>query len=193
MYDINRSSALPDCKFFKQTLRKAQTFNDCYMTRIIGDDTTIQFWNHNWGQGLSYTVFTELYKEARDQNISYQQVLQAHNIVDLLYNGTSDVFRRELVQLQDPLAMQSFNSVVQDDVLWNLTSSETLYVRSAYQGITNEPMVTSAIHRIWKMKFPPRIQIFEWLVYYKKIIIAENLQRRCWNMLSMCVDHIVNQ
>lgn len=51
----------------------------------------------------------------------------------------------------------------------------------------NEPRYQVFIQRVWKMKVPPRFKVFAWLVYYKKILTAENLAKRGWNMPSMCV------
>lgn len=33
----------------------------------------------------------------------------------------------------------------------------------------------------------PRLKIFGWLVFYKRILTAENLEKRGWHLPSMCV------
>lgn len=74
-----------------------------------------------------------------------------------------------------------------DEVVWNLTSTGTFTAKFAYVGLKNQPTFTVYIHRVWKMKVPPRMKIFAWLVYYRKILTAKNLMKRGWNLPSICV------
>lgn len=69
---------------------------------------------------------------------------------------------------------------------WGLTNSKKFNVSSAYQGM-KESRYHVFIHRVWKMKVLPRMKVFPWLVYYNKILTAENLAKRGWNMPSTCV------
>ena len=56
-----------------------------------------------------------------------------------------------------------------------------------YQKLKEESRTIVIIHKVWKMKVPPRIKVFGWLTYHEKILTAENLQKRGWNLSSMCV------
>lgn len=106
---MDKPSELPDGKFFKQTIKLAHNFCDCFMTRIV-DGSTTQFWNYNWRHGFLSTVFTELYREAKDSNLSYPQVLHTQDKMDLFYNGTTDDFRREWVQMESLLASKAHHN-----------------------------------------------------------------------------------
>ena len=187
-YELDRPSSFPNCNFFNITLRRAKALSDCFTRRILGNGASIQFWNHNWGKGLLYSTFTELYKMALDRDISYQEVIQTHNILTLFQNETSEEFDREMIQFQALLIEQRNSSNSQeDDAWWNLAASGAFSVKSAYKAFKNTPRVITSVKKIWKLKVPPRMQIFGWLTYHGKILTAENLQKRGWNMPSMCV------
>lgn len=57
----------------------------------------------------------------------------------------------------------SLNSV-QDNVSWNLAASGNFSVRSAYQGLKDEPRIKVLIHKVWKMKVPPKMKFFAFLI-----------------------------
>lgn len=54
--------------------------------------------------------------------------------------------------------------------------------------LKNQQTFIVHIHIVWKMKVPLRMKIFAWLLFYKKILTAENLMKRGWNLPSMCVQ-----
>lgn len=85
------------------------------------------------------------------------------------------------------MANQPPLTAAQDDVKWILTSTQQFSVKSMYQKLKEESRNTVIIRKVWKMKVPPRIKIFGWLTYHEKILTAENLQKRGWNLASMCV------
>ena len=104
-----------------------------------------------------------------------------------LFRSQQEEVLKQLGQLQGILENQALLDSVQDDAEWTLTTSGVFTVKSMYQGLKDEPYIGQDIHRIWKMKVPPRIKVFGWLTYYEKILTAENLQKRGWNLPSMCV------
>lgn len=105
----------------------------------------------------------------------------------MFYNISSPNCLEQLPKLQNLILNQQHLTTDTDDVPQNLTKSGLFTVKSAYVGLKNQPTFIVFIHRVWKMKVPPRMKVFGWLVYYKKILTAENLMKRGWNMPSMCV------
>jgi zinc-binding in reverse transcriptase len=52
----------------------------------------------------------------------------------------------------------------------------------------NGPIIMSAIKLIWKIKVPPRMQIFTWIMLQNKILTANNLKKRGWQLTEICND-----
>lgn len=51
----------------------------------------------------------------------------------------------------------------------------------------NTPRIGSEVHRIWKIKEPPRIIVFGWLVCKNRILTINNLARRGWQIVNRCI------
>ena len=69
---------------------------------------------------------------------------------------------------------------VNDVVLWQWEKNKNFTVRSFYKGIEDFPMNMDSINRIWKIKAPPRVKIFIWLMLRNKILTMDNLIKRGW-------------
>jgi zinc-binding in reverse transcriptase len=48
------------------------------------------------------------------------------------------------------------------------------------------PQINSNLVNIWKLKVPPRMQIFVWLMLKNFILTADNLKKRGWQLSSFC-------
>lgn len=46
--------------------------------------------------------------------------------------------------------------------------------------------ISCNVHKVWKMKVPPRMKVFAWLVFYNKILTRDNLAKRGWQLASIC-------
>lgn len=82
-------SDIPECKFFKQTLNKAMVFGECFMKRELGNEKRIKFWSQNRGYGFLKNELPNLYREAKDPDITVQQILQTPNLSELFLTVSS--------------------------------------------------------------------------------------------------------
>lgn len=77
--------------------------------------------------------------------------------------------------------------MAEDDAVWDLTASGSFTVKSAYQGLRNVPRISVRIHRVWKLRIQPRLKIFGRLMYYKRILTAENSRKLIDGTYPVCV------
>lgn len=187
---FNSGCDMPDCKFFKESLHRVVPFCDNFMKRELGNGQAIKFWEHNWGYGCLKFEFHHLYKEAKDKGITVNLIYQTQNIEELFQDigalMNDDSALQQLDKLKEILTIDRINTAMQDNVSWMLQSNKDFSVKSAYLGMKNMPAIGSHTHRIWKFRVAPRIKVFAWLVYYNKILTADNVAKRGWNLPSIC-------
>jgi hypothetical protein len=73
------------------------------------------------------------------------------------------------------------NLVLQDDsdqIIWSFSSNGKYSVQSLYAVINHRGVVPVYVPAVWKLKIPPRVQIFLWLLYKNKTLTRDNLAKR---------------
>jgi hypothetical protein len=65
-----------------------------------------------------------------------------------------------------------------DALISKFTSSGQFSVKSMYAFINFRGVQTIDIQSVWKIKVPPKIQFFLWLVFYRKLLTRDNLSKR---------------
>lgn len=71
-----------------------------------------------------------------------------------------------------------------DAILWKLESKGIYTVSSLYAVVNFRGVTPVYIHALWKIKVPPRIHFFLWLVSHNKILTRDNLVKR-QNLLDL--------
>ena len=64
-----------------------------------------------------------------------------------------------------------------DQRVWMLDSSNKYSVKSFYKLINFGGIPSVIKDDIWKIKVPPNIHVFLWLIYYNKSLTRENLAK----------------
>jgi hypothetical protein len=78
----------------------------------------------------------------------------------------------DLLIVVDNLVLQEEN----DQIIWS--SNGRFSVQSLYAVINHRGVVPLYISAMWKLKVPPRLQIFLWLLAKNKILTRGNLSKR---------------
>ena len=66
----------------------------------------------------------------------------------------------------------------QDQPVWMLESSSKYSVKSFYKLINFGGILSVIKDDIWKIKVPPNIHVFLWLIYYNTSLTRDNLAKR---------------
>jgi hypothetical protein len=65
-----------------------------------------------------------------------------------------------------------------DQLVWSFSSSGKYSVQSLYAVINHRWVTSVYVHAMWKLKVPPIIQIFLWLLAKNKSLTRDNLAKR---------------
>jgi hypothetical protein len=81
----------------------------------------------------------------------------------------------ELLGIVENLNLQEEND---DKIMWSFSSNGKFFVQSLYAVINHRGVVPVYVSAVWKLKIPPRVQIFLWLITKNKALTRDNLAKR---------------
>lgn len=129
----------------------------------------------------------ELFTHALDQQMMLGQAYRTQLTADLFRRPLTIQAQQQLTHLRNILASHSVYSCNrQDESIWRPHQHGTFTVKSFYFTFSNTPTIETKLHRIWKLKVPPRFRIFGWLVLQDKILTHHNLIIRGFDMPGIC-------
>jgi hypothetical protein len=144
----------------------------------VGNGKKIKFWEDQWFGTSSLAIqYWDVYVLANEQNIS---------IADA-WDGTQlkISFRRcfdhglmikwfEIVQIAQTLSLNN----EQDTLVWKFEANGLFSVKSMYTIINFRGVLPISVHSVWKVKVPPKIHFFLWLIAHNKLLTRDNLVKR---------------
>lgn len=65
-----------------------------------------------------------------------------------------------------------------DQITWSFSSNGKFSVQSLYAVINHRGVKPVYVHTVWKLRIPPRVQIFLWLLSKNKLLTQDNLAKR---------------
>ena len=89
-----------------------------------------------------------------------------------------------------------------DEIRWRWTSNGEYSSKSAYLAQFHGSHAKLKLNPIWKAKAEPKCRFFAWTLLHRKILTANNLQKRGWNNDPICklckqepetVDHLAKR
>ena len=80
----------------------------------------------------------------------------------------------DLLSIVESVNLQEDN----DQIIWCFNSNGKYSVQSLYAVISNRGVVPVSVSTVWRLKVPPRIQIFLWLITKNKILTRDNLAKQ---------------
>jgi zinc-binding in reverse transcriptase len=95
-------------------------------------------------------------------------------------------FLQDLHKLQPIMSATSMTDN-QGILRWRLTPNQHFTVHSAYKFLNNPRIPNPTLQRVCQTTMPPKIKIFIWLLLQNKLQTAENLQRKGWPTITVCI------
>jgi hypothetical protein len=80
----------------------------------------------------------------------------------------------EILQIAQSLSLTTEN----DTLLWKFDPNGMLNVKSMYAVINFRGIIHVHVHSTWKLKIPPNIHFFLWLMAHNKILTRDNMLKR---------------
>ncbi|KAJ1689817.1 hypothetical protein LUZ63_013972 [Rhynchospora breviuscula] len=114
-----------------------------------------------------------------------QLLYRTTDINDLSICGTS--YGLTDILQQGPLFNLSFvHAIGNFPATWKLTPNGIFSSASVYQFISNTGVLSKFHPFLWKMKSPPRVKIFLWLLLQDRLLTQQNLIMRGWPSATSC-------
>jgi hypothetical protein len=80
----------------------------------------------------------------------------------------------DLLSIVENLNLQDENY----QIIWSFSSNGKYSIQSLYAVLNHRGVVPLYVSAVWKLKIPPRVQIFLWLLSKNKILTRDNLAKR---------------
>jgi hypothetical protein len=80
----------------------------------------------------------------------------------------------EIVQITQTLSLND----EQDTLIWKFEANGLFSVKSMYAIINFRGVMPVNVHSVWKIKVPPKIHFFLWLIAHSKLLTRDNLCKR---------------
>lgn len=145
---------------------------------------------------LLFFIFSVVYIQDRRLTLLYSlfpTVLLVHN-GNFIYNFTIQDRRLTQSAQEELRLLQAATNEVRDQMngevnqlVWKWSATGQFSVKMAYLALKEGPTVKSNLNRIWKIKIPPRMRVFAWLMRMNRLLTIDNLMKSGWNMANWCV------
>jgi hypothetical protein len=181
-----------------------QHFNR-YVSFSIGSGERVSFWHDRWcGEGVMKDLFPTLYHIAQDKQALVSDYLTWHNEEMvwsvILIRALQDWELADFTTCIETLYNIKIKRNVADQLRWDHIGSGLFEVQSFYHIICSGGNRTFPWKSVWRIKVPPKVAFFIWLVAHGKNLTIDNLRRRKIWVLDWCfmckragesVDHLL--
>ena len=157
------------------------------MTWKVGCGDKVRFWQDSWlGQGGSLQQkYNQLFVISRQQNLPISKMGKFYqNTWNWDFKWRRNLFDHEneqAIAFMDDISAISIHQQLQDSMLWKADPIGIYSTKSAYRLLlpTNRPGQHSRNFKIlWKLKIPPRAELFSWRLFRDRLPTRANLLRR---------------
>lgn len=154
---------------------------------IIGRGNMARFWEDNWcGNGSLASIAPNLYQCCTRKNKTVSEMFPSDTWVRCLrgFSSMEQILEFGLIcaTLQDAPQLSDGD----DTISWTLTKNGCYSASSAYRIQFAASHPTFKPKCIWKSIAEPKARVFSWELANKKILTADNLQKRGWPHSAQC-------
>ncbi|KAJ3699454.1 hypothetical protein LUZ61_003159 [Rhynchospora tenuis] len=108
------------------------------------------------------------------------------DISALLQDDRTSTAFQDILHYNDFFSFSTCFSGSSQRLTWKWSSTGVYSSASAYRMLA-DPGLRSPFHKIiWKIKAPPKVQIFLWLLLLDRVLTQQNLARRNWPSIAAC-------
>ncbi|KAJ4813587.1 RNA-directed DNA polymerase (reverse transcriptase)-related family protein [Rhynchospora pubera] len=159
----------------------------------ISSGKSASFWLHNWGLGILCYSYSDLYSYCIDQHLLVSTFLANWNDIfglfrpSLLASTSACQHLTSLLQtISSFLSVTTTQESQQPDQLHCTLKNDSFTSAAFYKFLKLLPQIPSRLKYIWKLKVPPRVKTFIWLLLQNKLATIDNLQRRGMTLVNRC-------
>ncbi|CAL8078089.1 unnamed protein product [Prunus armeniaca] len=158
---------------WKGTMFGAQLLDKRLIWRL-GKGDKVKFWRDKWISDVPLMQTVDLAHDLNSNSL----------VSDFFVNGWWDVEKLRSVLPEEWVqkvigCSTDFQGILEDCQIWKPTSNGFFSVKSAYSLLFQGANWLNPWWRaLWKLRIPPKLQIFFWLVFQEKILSNEQRVRR---------------
>jgi hypothetical protein len=164
-------------QFFKGFMWAATSAKMVFRWKV-GNGRKIKFWEDNWLGTSSLAIqFWDVYVIAIEKTSTIKEIWDGENLMCTFRRSVDDRLERmwlEIVQLASTITF----SDVEDSMIWQFSSNGIYSSQSLYKVINHRGVLPVYISAVWKLKIPPRVHFFLWLLLKNKTLTRDNLQKK---------------
>ncbi|KAJ4760589.1 RNA-directed DNA polymerase (reverse transcriptase)-related family protein [Rhynchospora pubera] len=156
----------------------------------ITSGACVLLWHQNWGLGILSSNFHVLFSYCLNPDITVYDFLQHLTTPLQLFRPslTSSLLAQQqllqLVHLTQQILSQP-TSQTQDQICCKIAPNQ-LTSASLYNFLKTFPKIPSDFRLVWKLKVPPRVTTFSWLLLHDKLPTIPNLQEKGMILVNRC-------
>ncbi|XP_026442987.1 uncharacterized protein LOC113342770 [Papaver somniferum] len=196
--DVSWATKNPTCTYGKSLWRAIMKHHPIFLKYIhfkVNNGALCRFWDDNWLYPHSLkSCYPNLYAVSRAKDLT---VAAMRPSVGNVINWNLHIPRRlnaaataEFSLLSADLNGFKFHMCCPDEVQWFLSKSKVFNVSSTYDKLTDndDSLLTGPIFNlICKLKCPPKIGFFLWLLAYNRLPTRDLLGRRGMDIPQGCL------
>jgi len=155
----------------------------------IGNGMKVSFWEDSWlEQGSLKTLFPDIYILNQQQKDTVAEVWSNQGWNLSFRRPLNDWEIQRLVDFFGILEQFKGTSTSQDGLFWNHNCNGNFSVKEAYKKFNSfTHQVTGWPWKlIWKVKIPPKVSCFTWLLAKQAVLTQENLMKRGIQLSPRC-------
>ena len=150
-----------------------------------GDKTS--FWHSSWINGTApKNIAPSLFLKVKRKNVTVLKALQNNNWVSHVCPLLTSEEIHEYVTLWQEIRLLPRDEGADDEIIWRWTTNGEYTTSSAYRIQSMGHFKKMSITPIWKAKAESKCKIFAWILLHRKILTADNLERRGWPHDPLC-------
>jgi hypothetical protein len=131
----------------------------------VGNGKSIKFWEDIWfGNSPLATQFWDLYFVSNQQNKTIFDIWDGHELRGTFRITFTEDMMAQWYELLEIAKTISF-SQDEDQLIWQYNSSGVYSSSSLYAIINFRGVKPIYLPAVWKLKIPPRIQVFLWIFF----------------------------
>jgi hypothetical protein len=163
--------------FWKGVLWAAKAAKMGYMWKV-GNGRTIKFWEDHWFGSCSLAIqFWEVYFLLNEQNKTIAELWDGVSLKMTFRRCFDHKLMLQWFEIQQ-IAQTILLNDSKDCLIWKWEANGVYSVKSLYAVVNFGGVQTIDIHSVWKIKVPPKIHFFLWLLFHNKLLTRDNLVKR---------------
>ncbi|RVX19759.1 Transposon TX1 uncharacterized 149 kDa protein [Vitis vinifera] len=190
---------------FWKEIRKEGALMQNKVVFSVGSGRRVKFWKDLWwGNFALCNSFPSLYAIASSKEAWVEEFWDTSGVEGVWSPRFSRPFNdwevEEVERLLLTIRGAGLNPLMEDRMMWNVTSNGIFSVKSLYNDLSSRRAGPFPHGLIWSPSVPSKVSFFTWEASWGKVLTMDQLKKRGWALANRCflcceeeesIDHIL--